>query len=225
MVRALRSFLDRLKYGTLFEALQFRLESMGIVIAPYYWIQEGTNDLDRLQIKNDFNDYTFGFFGPDELKLIAASEAWGHSEDDLLARLKDGEKCFGAKYHDEIAAFMWIDLEKWFIKRHGMKLGGNEAYLFEMYTMKPFRGRGIAPYLRYQSYRFLKEIGRDRLFSYSDYFNHPSIRFKQKLNARFLKICIYIELFNKYHWNWILKDCHRDERSMKTAEKNSSVRQ
>ena len=208
MIHTLRNLIDRLRYGTLFEAFQFRLDSMGIVIAPYYWIQEGVNDIDLSQIKSDFKDYTFGFFGPGELKLMVASEAWGYSEDKLLERLKEGEKCFGAKYHGAIVAFMWIDLEKWFIRKHRVKLGNNEAYLFDMYTMKPFRGKGIAPYLRYQSYRFLKEAGRDRLFSYSDYFNHPSIRFKRKLNARFLKICLYVELFKKYHWNWIIKDIH-----------------
>ncbi|HYA30722.1 MAG TPA: GNAT family N-acetyltransferase [Acidobacteriota bacterium] len=163
----------------MFEALQYRLASMGIVIAPYYWIQEGVNDIDLSQNKADFENYTFGFFGPDEMKQIVASEAWGYAEDQLLARLEEGEKCFGAKYHGEIVAFMWVDLEKWFIKKHRTKLGNNEAYLFDMYIMKPFRGKGIAPYLRYQSYRFLKKTGRDRLFSYSDYFNNPSIRCKK----------------------------------------------
>ena len=209
MIRKLRNLIERLRYGTLFEALQYRLASVGIIIAPYYWIQEGLNDIAPSPIQTDFADYTFDFFGPDEIKLIVASKTWNYSEDKLLARLKTGWKCFGAKYRGEIAAFMWIAFDEWCIKKHRVKLSNNEAYLLDMYTVKPFRGRGIAPYLRYQSYRFLKKTGKDRLFSYSDYFNNPSIRFKKKLNARFLKIGLYVELFNKYHWNWIIKDIHQ----------------
>lgn len=210
MIRKLRrNLIERLRYGTLFEALQYRLASVGIIIAPYYWIQEGLNDIAPPPIQTGFDDYTFDFFGPDEIKLIAASKTWDYSEDKLLARLKTGWKCFGAKYRGEIVAFMWIAFDEWFIKKHRVKLSNNEAYLLEMYTMKPYRGRGVAPYLRYQSYRFLKETGRDRFFSYSDFFNHPSIRFKQKLDAQFLKIGLYVELFNKYHWNWIIKNIHQ----------------
>lgn len=208
MIHKLRNLIDRWRYGTLFEALQYRLESVGIVIAPYYWIQEGAEDIDLSQMPGGFEDYSFDFFGPDEIQQILASKTWNYTEDKLSARLKKGEKCFGAKYRGEIVAFMWMDFDEWFIKKHRVKLNKNEAYLLDMYTMKPFRGKGIAPYLRYRSYQFLKEAGMERLFSYSDFFNSPSIRFKKKLNARFLKFGLYVELFNRYHWNWILKDLH-----------------
>jgi GNAT superfamily N-acetyltransferase len=205
-IRPLKNLIERWKYGTLFEAFQYRLESAGIIIAPYYWIEEGVQALDPRRLAGGFEDYTFGFFGPEEIKRIAAGESGGRAEDDMLARLESGQKCFGATCHGEIAAFMWIDLAHWFIRRHSARLAADEAYLFDMYTLKPFRGKGIAPYLRYQSYQTLREMGKNRFFSYSDYFNHPSIRFKQKLNARFLKTCLYVELFNRFHWNWTLRN-------------------
>ena len=63
---------------------------------------------------------------------------------------------------------------------------------------KPYRGKNLAPYLRYKSYEMLKEMGRDKLYSISEYFNSPAVKFKQKLNAKKLKIILFINLFNKF---------------------------
>jgi hypothetical protein len=50
-------------------------------------------------------------------------------------------------------------------------------------------------------------MGRDKCYSYSDFFNRPSIEFKKKLDAKCLKVGLYIELLKKYGWNWIIRDC------------------
>ena len=175
-------------------------------MSPYYWIQEGLNIDDMLVPQGNFESYSFEFFGPKEIKAIVESKAWKRSEEELLSRLKGGKECFGAKYQGEIVAFMWIDFKESICKWNRFLLKDNEAYLFDMYTMKPFRGKGIAPYLRYRSYKILKDLGRDKLYSYSDLFNSPAINFKKKLNAKVLKLGLYIELYKKYHWNWIIKN-------------------
>ena len=206
MIRKFKNLFYRFRYRTVFEALQYRLESIGISVSPYYWIREGLNDNSLPEFQNNLESYSFEFFGPEEIKAIVESKAWKYSEEQLLSWLKEGKKCFGAKYHGQIAAFMWIDFNNSNCKWHRFPLKDDEAYLFDMYTMKPFRGKGVAPYLRYQSYKILKDMGRYKCYSYSDFFNSPSIKFKKKLNANFLKIGLYIELFKKYRWNWIIKN-------------------
>jgi GNAT superfamily N-acetyltransferase len=178
---------------------------MGIIIAPYYWIQEGLPDVTYPELQDPLEGFSFEAFGQNEIKAIAASKAWNYSEGELLSWLNKGKKCIGAKYQGEIAAFMWIDCDECNWQNIKFRLKENEAYLFDMFTMKPFRGKGIAPYLRYQSYKMLRAMGRDTMYSYSDYLNIPSINFKKKLNAQFLKVGLYIEFFKKYHWNVILK--------------------
>jgi len=205
MIQKFKNILGRIRYGTLFEAIQYRLEPIGISVSPYYWIQEGLNDDATSEFQRKFEGYSFEFFGMDELKSIVESKAWKYSEEQLVSWLKDGKKCFGAKFQGQIAAFMWIDLNESNCKWYKFPLKDDEAYLFDMYTMRPFRGKGIAPYLRYQGYKILKDMGRDTCYSYSDIFNSPSIKFKKKLNAKFLRIGLYIELFRKYHWNWVIK--------------------
>jgi hypothetical protein len=75
-----------------------------------------------------------------------------------------------------------------------------------MYTMDDFRGKNLAPYLRYKSYEILKELGRDKIYSVSVLFNSSAIRYKEKLNAKNLKLILYIELFKKLKWSITLKN-------------------
>ncbi len=102
-------------------------------------------------------------------------------------------------------AFNWFDLEESNSRLHRFRLEDSEVYLFDMYTMKTFRGKGIAPCLRYETYKLLRKMGRSKFYSISDFFNITSIRFKEKLNARFLELRLYIRLF-KHPWHWKIKD-------------------
>ena len=79
---------------------------------------------------------------------------------------------------------MWINIKERGFKETIIQLKSDEAYLWNMYTMESFRGMNIAPYLRYKSYEVLKGMGRDKLYSISEYFNTPAIKFKLKLNAK-----------------------------------------
>ncbi len=81
----------------------------------------------------------------------------------------------------------------------------NEAYLFDAFTLREYRGHNIAPFMRYSCYQELSKMGYNTFYSYSDYFNVPAIRFKAKLAARLLRLCLYIRLFNTFSGHWQLK--------------------
>jgi GNAT superfamily N-acetyltransferase len=194
------------RYGTVLEALLGRMKYIGIVMVPYYCFEEGIYDEASPEVQNNFDDYVCSFFGPEEVKAIIESGAWGHTEGGLLSWLHEGRKCFGAKYQGQIAAFMWIQFDESNCTYGRFPLKNEEAYLYDMYTMKPFRGKGLAPYLRCQSYKVLKEMGLRKFYSYSETLNAPSVAFKKKLNAKIIRVGLYIELLNKYSWNWILRE-------------------
>jgi hypothetical protein len=71
--------------------------------------------------------------------------------------------------------------------------------------MKAFRGKNLAPYLRYKSYDILKKMGRSKIYSVSAFFNSSAVRYKEKLNAKNLKLALYIEIFKKIRWRFNLK--------------------
>ena len=86
------------------------------------------------------------------------------------------------------------------------RLKDNEAYLLNMWTFHAYRGKNLAPYLRHQSYRLLEKQGRTEKYSITQYFNKSSIKFKNKLNSKHLKLYLSIALFKKFYWNFCIKE-------------------
>ena len=205
-VSFLKKIQTKVRYGlTMLNINNLILKKIGIAFTPYILFQEGINFSEITEFKRLPSEYSFESLGPEDMKIMKTLDA-GFSEEELLGRLCRGEKCIGLKHNNEIAAFMWINFKEYSgyssIPTH---LKSNEAYLRFMYTVKSYRGKNLAPYLRYKCYENLNELGRDVLYSISDYFNSPAVKFKKKLNAKKLKIMLYIKLSNKLSWNFTLK--------------------
>jgi GNAT superfamily N-acetyltransferase len=102
-------------------------------------------------------------------------------------------------------AFNWANPHEFSGNLCRFDLEPDEAYLYDAYTIPDYRGKRLAPYLRYQTYRCLSRRGMNRIYSISDAFNTPSIRFKQKLKARFVKLGLSIQLLNRRTYNITLR--------------------
>jgi len=194
----------KIRYGMVLQVIGNRIAKLGFEVAPYYWFMEGAGSLKAPEIKGNVDDYMIKFLEPDDMKEIAKSNT-GYSEAEFLVFLEAGERCLAMVNGDKIATFMWISLNKCNFKSITIPMKSKEAYLWNMFTVESFRGKNIAPYLRYKSYEILREMGRNTLYSISLYFNSPAIKFKQKLNAKFVKLGLYLRLFNKFTWNLTLK--------------------
>ena len=203
----LKYILAKFKYSPFIRVVQDGLTKIGIRISPYYIVLEGLFDESMPHLERGFNEYDIGFLRTEDMKEISILPGPDRtfSEEDLLLRLKDGKKCLGLKYRGKIVAFTWYDLKEYNFNGYKFSLKENEAYLFDAYTLMSFRGKGIAPYMRYQCYKKLAKLGRYRLYSVSICFNAPSIRFKKKLNAKILELALYVELFKKWNFNSRLK--------------------
>jgi len=197
---------SKVRYGLTLHSIRQKLIRFGIDISPYYWFQEGINISEIPEIQGITADYSVESLGPEDMKTIEAlDKGWSRSNDRIRALSENREKCIGIKYNGEIAAFMWINFVEFRYKSIVMPLKSNEAYLTDMYTVEAFRGKNLAPFLRYKSYEILKEMGRDVLYSISICSNSPAVKFKEKLNARKLKIILYIQLFKKFHRSYTIK--------------------
>ncbi len=196
---------NRIKYGRISEAVTWRLGSAGLVFIPYVWYEESIKLISFKDTPKFDNNFEFTFFGLTEMLIIGQSGAWHYDQQQLLGWLEQNKICYGAKKDGRIAAFTWADLEECKCNYRHFKLKSNEAYLFDMFTMKPFRGQNLAPILRYKTYEALNAMGRDKCYSYSDYFNTPARKFKAKLNAKPVELCLYINLFNTIRKNILIK--------------------
>ncbi|MBN2483723.1 MAG: GNAT family N-acetyltransferase [Candidatus Omnitrophica bacterium] len=197
--------INKFRYGLFLEYLQSRLTKLGCEITPFYVIREA---VDRTRLKVDepsLEGYTCEFLDSIEMEKISAIRGDGPSLEELRSRRAKGNRCFGMRYHDEIIAFNWIDSQEISSGLFRQPLKNNEAYLFDMYTDKRFRGKNIAPYLRYRTYQVLTAEGKNCFYSISNFFNKASLKFKKKLDSKPVKFGIFFRFFRKPSRSWILK--------------------
>ena len=179
----------------------------GVEIVPYYFYREGINDDQKLDLRPKLDNFSVDFLESSEIKSIAAHPEVDESEEELMERLASGCLCLGLKNEDTIAAYTWCNLKQClYEERLAIPLEDDEAYLFDARTFKKYRGLALAPYLRYQLYLKLVEMGRSTFFSVTSTLNTSAVRFKEKLNAKILKLYLYIGLFRKFRLNILLKN-------------------
>jgi GNAT superfamily N-acetyltransferase len=131
------------------------------------------------------------------------------SEEKLLARFNDGQKCFGAKYQGKIVSFTWSNFGSCHDLLYKFPLRDDEAYLYDAFTLPSFRGKGIAPYLRVRFYKELEILGQNKFYSISRYLNKPAINFKKKLNARPILLGINLASPRKRYLSLKIKSHYR----------------
>lgn len=204
-ISTLKRFLNILKNGLLLFGIRNRIALIGIDIRPYYWVQEETKKCEEPKIKGNPEEYNVRYLSFDELELIA-NKVPSLLGKELIKGWHNGQTCLGLVHNHTIAAFMFIELNEITFNKRSFKLKDNEAYLLNMFTFHSYRGKNLAPYLRYHCYQILKKQGRDVKYSITEYFNKSSIKFKKKLNSKHHKLFLSIVLFKKYYWNFTLNE-------------------
>ncbi|MET7030288.1 hypothetical protein [Sediminicola luteus] len=199
-----KRFWNVIRNGLFFHGLRNRLERIGINFMPYYWVKEEMRKCEEPQIKGDVSEYKLRYLTLEELTLIC-KDIDNFILDDLIDDFKNCDLCIGLENNKEIAAYMFIGLNDFTFKHRKLQILENEAYLFNMWTFHSFRGRNLAPYLRYKSYELLNEMGRDTKYSITEYFNKSSIKFKNKLNSKHLQLYLYIELFGTIKKHFLIR--------------------
>ncbi len=182
------------------------LWKMGISIRPFYVFQEGLSDTKISEWHGKFDGYKLAFLEPQDMEEISKIPFRNDSSlEQLCRRLREGKRCLGMKHRGELVAFTWCDFDRFDFESFCFDLSKDEAYLFDAYTLEPYRGKGVAPYLRDQIYRELDLLGKKRLYSVSDCFNTPAVKFKMKLNAKIIELGLFVKLFGKWRFGRIIK--------------------
>ncbi len=197
-------FVNIIKHGLLIQGIRNRLAKIGIDIMPYYWTEEDVLPLPPPKIKGDEQEFKLDFLTENDIKKIEESIV-GIRDRKLLENFKKGQKCIGLFHNNEIAAYMFIENNNFTFRAKRFFLDKNQAYLLSMYTFEKYRGKNLAPYLRYKSYQLLNNSGIDQKFSVTEYFNKSSKRFKDKLHAKHKKLYVDINLFNAFKRCYLLK--------------------
>ena len=202
--KAIKRFNDGILLNVLYQRMPFGKK----ILTPYYLVQEGFYGDSVPSVEPKLGPLEVCELDPSDISILAASRERDHSEKEMLKMLSKGCVCMGIKYKDEIAACMWYDLAQCTYKYLTFDLAEDEAYLYSARTLKAYRGKALAPYLRQRMYEHLAAIGRTKLYSITLYENTPSLMFKRKINARNLKLYVHIRIFGKHNWNLLLRKYH-----------------
>jgi GNAT superfamily N-acetyltransferase len=191
---------DKVRYSPLPRIFIDGLDKLGIQIHLIYLIREGIIGGVARQQQDGLEGYEVVFLGAGDMTEMAQIPYRPVRYEELQSRLKDGNLCLGAKRDGHLVAFTWCNLTRCQSEGYSFPLNDDEAYLFDAYTASDLRGQGLAPALRYRLYEELARMGRTKLYSITERFNAPALRFKLKLGAGILKSDWYITLFRKWHF-------------------------
>ena len=203
----LRSISEAFSHGLVMQRVLDRLRRIGIDIDPFLVFVEGTCDVESPPVDGDYEAFRISVDDLASLDTLGS----GFSTDALRERLLKGHICIALKHRGRVVAYTWADTAEINDASCRTKLGTNEVYLYDAFTSPEYRGRGLAPLMRIRSYEALRALGKSTFFSISDYFNTPAIRFKRKLNARFVRLCISLRIGKRRLGVWTIKTYPRGE--------------
>jgi len=178
-----------------------------IRIISFYYIKEVVPAQIPEELTTIPEGFEFSAFNREDVLAISTmAERKDYIYDQyVLENFDAGDTCLGIKHNGEIAAFTWYSLEKCRSGHYPVTMRENEAYLYDMYVLRAFRGHNLAPILRYRNYEVLERLGRDTFYSITERSNKASLRFKQKLGARIVFLGLCVVLRNDHNFHCVLK--------------------
>ena len=183
-----------------FPTLLWRFSQIGIRIIPFITEREGA----CIDVDSPAGSFELGFQTSDNIEEILLVDP-EISREKVERWFSEGKLCFGARDDGRLVGEMWCDLKEFNFPPNLRELEEDEAYLYAARVANDYRGKNLAPLMRSACYAALREMGRLRFYSYTDYFNYPARRFKEKLGVRSEALRLHLDLFGKWSATWTLK--------------------
>jgi hypothetical protein len=188
------------------------LAKAGIVATPFYYMKEVlTSDIPpRLTtLPEGFEFSTFDLEDVEAMNEHPERKAYVDKQY-AIDNFNRGDTCLGIKHKGEIAGFTWFSSQENRDKLYQSIMKNNEAYLYDMFILKSFRGHNLAPTLRFKNYEILKNLGRDTFYSITECSNTASYRFKEKLGSKIVFLGVHIRFFKKWHKTFVVRKYEDD---------------
>jgi hypothetical protein len=200
------------KFVALLLLLKQGLAKAGIVLTPFYYMKEVlTSDIPP-HLTTLPEGFEFSTFDREDVEAISNHpERKGYvNQPYVINNFNKGDTCLGIKHKGEIAGFTWFSTKENRDKFYQSIMKANEAYLYDMFILKSFRGHNLAPTLRFKNYEILKSLGRDTFYSITECSNTASYRFKEKLGSRIVFLGVHVRFFKKRHKTFVVRKYEDD---------------
>ena len=200
IIAYIKHLAERFRYESGSQILLDTLDRLGVSIHPFYLFEESLPSGGPPPVVPGFGNVEIRPLGARDMAAVAAVPWRGLDEDFFLQRLERGNGCLGLFDRGRLAAFTWYDRRACDYDGWRFPLCDGEAYLFDSFTLTPWRGKGLAPYLRYRVYEVLADRGCTRFYSVSVRTNRSALRFKQKLGGRVVGKGWLVKVFRRWQF-------------------------
>lgn len=198
-----RLVLYRIRHGLVLMSIQNLLLRIGIDVGPFWIEREGLDLCQEPKLRDNKDLYQLRYLEIGNVFDLFEKLRW--RTDTLRKELPEEYKVVGLYRGNDLAALMMIRFREFRCGAKVFRLQENEAYLENMYTYENFRGKNLAPYLRYHCYKILAESGINSCYSLTQCFNTSSRKFKAKLGAQHQELYLHIGLFKRFRKTFLLK--------------------
>jgi ribosomal protein S18 acetylase RimI-like enzyme len=194
------------RYGLVTQRVIQRLRRFGIRFRPYLLIREGVrpHQTEWPDLAQEFPSAVLDASDTKAIAEMAAFDRWRTAED-IRARLEKGHLCVVLRKNGSVVGFAWADPDEVNDVTCDYVLGPGEAYLYDAFVAPGFRGRELAVYMRTESYKHLRRLGRHTFYCICEYFNTPALKFKEKLGAERVALYLQIQIRGRELLHWRLK--------------------
>ncbi len=197
------------RYGTLLRSilrsLKPLLARMGLRMSLYYLTR---SDFDEELCIEPKLEGVSKLVCPEtsDVKAICAVLGSLVTKAEVRRRLALGDRCGVIKHEGNIAGHIWWNEQKLSANRLSFSLKKDEAYISDVYVVETYRGKRLGPYMNAQLKTQLAQMGRTTVFGDTSFFNKPALKAWKKFNYRPLRLYLYVNLLNKVHWNFVLRN-------------------
>jgi GNAT superfamily N-acetyltransferase len=140
------------------------------------------------------------------VEALAAIPKKGNTREEIARRFAAGEVCFGILKGEEIVGWLWFNLHECTSKLYNFQFNGaNHAYLYDLYVVPEYRGRGLSPFLVTQVYPWAQARNFEKVYATINLYNNPSNGLTTEYRQETLVKMLYVSLFNLYEHTFLLK--------------------
>jgi len=192
---------EKVKRHLVLQSISDVLELAGVAIVPYYVFEEDISDKLALNLNpvSGAGPVVPGFLAEAEVERLCLKPECRDLALDIDKLRDNGCRCFALKQGPEVLAYMLCNFRECDSRLLAFPLKEDEVYLTGAFTFPAHRGKNLAAVMEYELYKHLSAMGRRRYHSINLLLNAPSLKFKEKLRSRPVRLCLYLGLFGKFH--------------------------
>ncbi|MDT0558739.1 GNAT family N-acetyltransferase [Ichthyenterobacterium sp. W332] len=204
VVNRIKWIYKLIRHGLFWQGVRNNLAKIGVDIMPYYYFIAVKENAEPQAIRDKNLEVILTRFNEEDMNLIKSSII-GIEQKDFLSDLKDGDICIGLKYNEEIVGYTLIKRKPFYFRKRYFHLGKEDIYLHSLYVFDKYRGKNIAPYMKYKRFEMFEKEGVKYHHAIVESFNKSALKIQYKAAAKKAALYLSIILFKRWTFNYTLK--------------------